>query len=241
MRKKRRYKRETPLELVRDYKLFAIACEGEKREPEYFKVFRFLSRKIAVDVIEDIVNEEEAMTINPNKSAPLWVLDRAMRYIEKEGLNDEDDLWFVMDTDRWSTIQLREIATYCENFPNWHIVLSNPCFEVWLYFHKKNNIDSSISVSCGDFKNEISKLEKGGYHPLKFISTLPEAIANSKAVDKDPAYFFPDFKVSKVYQLGEAVLEVVGQKGFNDFVNQTLPILVQQEIEKARKSKRKRN
>ena len=34
MRKKRGYSRE--VELVRDYKLFAIACEGGKRESEYF-------------------------------------------------------------------------------------------------------------------------------------------------------------------------------------------------------------
>jgi hypothetical protein len=238
IRKKRAYKRETPIALVRDYKLFAIACEGGKREPEYFKIFRFLSKKIAVDVIEDIVSEEEALTINSNKSAPKWVLDRAMKYIEKEGLNDEDELWFVMDIDRWSEPQLREIAAYCEQFQNWHIVLSNPCFEVWLYFHKKANINSSTSVSCSNFKNEISSLVKGGYHPLKFISDLPLAIANAKAYDNDKKHFLPNFKVSKVYQLGEAIIQVIGKKGFDDFINRTLPLLNQQELEKIKKSKR---
>jgi hypothetical protein len=42
MRKKRGYKRE--VELVRDYKLFAIACEGGKREPDYFKAQPSASR-----------------------------------------------------------------------------------------------------------------------------------------------------------------------------------------------------
>jgi hypothetical protein len=236
-RKKRGYKRETPIELVRDYKLFAIACEGEKREPEYFKVFRFLSKKIAVDVIEDIVSEEEALSINPNKSAPKWVLDRAIKYIEKEGLNDEDQLWFVMDIDRWSEPQLREIASYCDQFPNWHIVLSNPCFEVWLYFHKKATINMSTSNNCGDFKNEISTFEKGGYHPLKFISHLPKAITNAKNADNDKKHFLPNLKVSKVYQLGEAVIEAIGKKGFDEFVDKILPNLILLESERA-KSKR---
>lgn len=239
MRKKRGYNRETPEELVRDYRLFAIACEGQKREPEYFKVFRHFSQKIAVDVIEDIVSEEEALTLNAVKSAPLWVLDRAVRYIEKEGLNDEDDLWFVMDIDRWSVEQLREIANYCDRYPNWHIVLSNPCFEVWLYFHKQQNIDKSKSISCADFKNEISTFDKGGYHPLTYIPFLPEAIANSKAADNDGAHFFPNFKVTKVYQLGEAILQVIGQKGFEDFVNQTLSTLLQYDRDKIRNSKRR--
>lgn len=236
MRKKRGYKREIPENLLRDYKLFAIACEGQKREPEYFKTFRFLSRRIAVDVIEDVVSEEEALSINPNKSAPKWVLDRAVRYIEKEGLNNEDDLWFVMDIDRWEPSQILEIATLCDQYPNWHIVLSNPCFEVWLYLHKESNISKSKSKECSDFKSEISQFEKGGYHPIKFIPFLPDAIVNAKALDSKPAYYLPEFKTSKVYQLGESVLRVVGKKGFDDFIKITLPKLVEVEKEKSRKS-----
>ena len=238
MRKKRGYSRE--VELVRDYKLFAIACEGGKREPEYFKVFRFVSNRVAVDVIEDIVSDQEILTINPSKSAPKWVLDRAIKYIEKEGLNDEDDLWFVMDVDRWSGEQLREIASYCEKFPNWHIVLSNPCFEVWLYFHRRSNFNASISNSCNELKSEISSFDKGGYHPLKFIPNFIDAIHNAKSVDTDKNHFLPNRKATKVYQLGEAMINVIGRKGFDNFLSQTLPQLLSQESERAKKSKRRK-
>lgn len=51
--KKRGYNRDTPMELVRDYKVFAIACEGIKTEPRYFNVFQYVSGKIKVDVIEN--------------------------------------------------------------------------------------------------------------------------------------------------------------------------------------------
>lgn len=225
MRKKRGYKRETPENLVRDYKLFAIACEGSKREPDYFKVFRHFSNKIAVDVIEEIVNEEEALSINPNKSAPKWVLERAIRYIEKEGLSDEDDLWFVMDIDRWSEQQLREIATYCEKYKNWHIALSNPCFEVWLYLHKKADISISESKTCQDFKYEISTFEKGGYHPYKFLSYLEEAVLNARIADSDKNHYFPKHKETKVYRLANAVLNIIGKKAFIDFLDNKLPLL----------------
>ena len=40
--KKRGYKRDVGVKL-RDYRLFAIACEGGKREPQYFKLFEHLS------------------------------------------------------------------------------------------------------------------------------------------------------------------------------------------------------
>jgi hypothetical protein len=223
--KKRGYQRETPLELVRDYKLFAIACEGGKREPGYFNIFQYLSRKIKVDVIENYITDNEMLRDYENKSAPKWVLDRAMRYIEKNDLKDEDDLWFVIDKDRWNDAQIRELATYCEKYPNWHLVISNPCFEVWLYFHKKSDITSTISVSCNDFKSEISTFEKGGYHPLKFIPYFQDAITNAKKNDSDSKHFMPKNKETKVYQLGEAILKEVNSKDIAEFINVTIPNL----------------
>lgn len=137
MRKKRGYQRETPQHLLRDYRLFAIACEGEKREPMYFSMFQNMSPRISVDIIEEIVSYEEMEVIQKFRSSPEWVLDRAVKYVEKEGLADEDELWFVMDIDKWSIDQIRAISNYCEGKKNWHIALSNPCFEVWLFFSQK--------------------------------------------------------------------------------------------------------
>lgn len=224
--KKRGYKRDTPVELARDYKLFAIACEGGKREPGYFNVFQHLSSKIKVDLIENYVTNDEMFRKYETNSAPKWVLDRAMRYIEKNDLKDEDDLWFVIDKDRWTDSQIRELASYCENYPNWHLVISNPCFEVWLYFHKKSNIKTSISVSCNDLKKEISSFEKGGYHPLKFIADFQKAIANAKANDSDVNYFMPKANETKVYKLGEAILSQASYSDILEFLNVTIPRLI---------------
>ena len=234
MRKKRGYNRETPVELLRDYKLFAIACEGSKREPEYFHVFRLMSGKIAVDTIEEIVSDAESLAINPNKSSPRWVLDRAMKYIEKEGLNNEDELWFVMDVDRWSASQLLEIYEYCCQYPNWNIALSNYCFEVWLYFHKKTDISQSASTSCSDFKYEISTFENGGYHPYKFLPNLPQAITNAKAADSNPAHYLPNAKETKVYKLAEALLNKIGKPAFDRFIEITIPSLIKNQIAKSK-------
>lgn len=229
--KKRGYRRDTPLELVRDYKLFAIACEGGKREPAYFNIFQYLSRKIKVDVIENYVTDNEMLRKYDNNSAPKWVLDRAVRYIEKNDLKEEDDLWFVIDKDRWTDAQIRELALYCEDFPNWHLVISNPCFEVWLYFHKKSNIKSSKSVTCNDFKREISSFEKGGYHPLKFIPQFQDATLNSKANDSDVNHFMPKNKETKVYLLAEAIIKEVLNTDIIEFINVTIPELVKANIE----------
>lgn len=224
MRKKRGYNRDVPVELVKDYKLFAIACEGNKREPDYFNVFRHISKRIAVDIIEDVVSDEELEGQNSNKSAPKWVLDRAIRYIEKEGLSEEDELWFVMDVDRWDYQQLKEVADYCDKYPNWNIAISNSCFEVWLYFHKRDSFDKD-KLSCSELKYLISTMEKGGYNAYKFIPYLNHAIVNAEKADNRPEHFMPSNNATKIYKLGNALLTIIGRNGFQNFIDNILPDL----------------
>ena len=235
MHKKRGYNRETPLVPVKDYRLFAIACEGEKTEPKYFELFSYMSRKIKVDIIDYEQAEKNDNSIKNYKSAPNWVLDKAVKYIDTVGFIDEDMLWFVLDVDRWDTEQLRNIAQLCADKPNWHIVLSNPCFEVWLYFHKKANIQVSGSHSCRDFKHEISTFEKGGYYPLKFIADLENAITNAESADNHKDHYFPEFKETKVYLLGRALLDKIGRKSFNEFLSTRLPELAAQKKKRSKK------
>jgi hypothetical protein len=237
--KKRGYTRDIPEDLVRDYKLFAITCEGGKREPGYFKLFEFLSRKIKVDVIENWMTDNEKQLRLEDKSAPKWVLDRAMKYIEKIGLIEDDDLWFVIDKDNWSDSQIRQLATYCNDYPNWHLAISNPCFEVWLYFHMKADIASSASTCANDFKTEIARFEVGGYNQLKFMLRFQDAIANAKANDSDANHYLPKWKETKVYLLGEAIVDKVGNTDLTEFITVKVPDLVRYETEKLRTAKRK--
>lgn len=78
-RKKRGYKRL--VDKKRDYRLFAIACEGSVRERDYFERFEVLSTRISVDLISDI-DEFGNVTISSN-SSPEHVLRRAQVYSDK--------------------------------------------------------------------------------------------------------------------------------------------------------------
>ncbi|MDA3838634.1 MAG: RloB family protein, partial [Candidatus Delongbacteria bacterium] len=194
--KNRGYQRDVPLELVRDYKLFAIACEGSQREPQYFNIFQYMSNRIKVDLIEDYVKDDELLSVSNTKSSPNWVLNRAMKYIEKNDLKDDDELWFVIDTDDWTSEQIRLLLDCCKDHENWNIVLSNPCFEIWLYFHKKANIEITKSETCNQFKYEISTFDSGGYNKYRYIPLIDDAIRNSKNADSDIDSNLPNFKES---------------------------------------------
>lgn len=61
------------------------------------------------------------------------------------------------------------------------------------------------------------------------------AIENAKAVDSDPKHFMPGFKETKVYQLGEAIMQVIGKNDFDKFIESTLPKLINAEKVRSKK------
>lgn len=69
-RKNRGYKRGEPF---RDARLFVIACEGARREKEYFETLVAGRRRVIVKLLAPTGGQSGA-------SSPEWVLDRAAAY-----------------------------------------------------------------------------------------------------------------------------------------------------------------
>jgi len=194
-RKNRGYKRGEPF---RDAILFVIACEGAIREKEYFEFLGTRSSQIKITVLEN----------KDGNSAPKWVLDSAARYVEEKDLRDDDQLWFVMDIDRWPDDQLRAIHEECEKRTNWYMALSNPCFEVWLYMHV-DDIQNSTSATAQELKTELNSKIKGGYNKRIFIPAIREAHRQSAALD-DNDHFMPKFMRTKMHLLTGQIFAIVG-------------------------------
>ena len=110
------------LEPFRSAKLFVIICEGGKREPDYFEFFNGISSRIKVKPIPS----------DQGKSAPNHLLVKADEESKKNDFCEFDELWFVIDTDRWRE-HIHNLRTSCATKHNWFVAQSNPCFEVWLY------------------------------------------------------------------------------------------------------------
>jgi RloB-like protein len=197
MRKNRGYKKGAPF---RDARLFVIACEGEKREKEYFGRLGQGSQRLKVRVL--------APDAARSLSAPKWLLDRLINFIEKEGVNTQvgDRVWIVMDIDRWETKQLYALAEICRK-EGWGFALSNPCFEVWLFMHVKD-IDESTSNTCQNFKHELGQIATGGYQAESFVLLVGDAIRRAKLIPDDRNSPIPAFKVSRVYLPAEEILEM---------------------------------
>lgn len=212
--KVRGYIRDVPQEKVRDYSLFAIACEGTEREPDYFRLFDGTDR-IKVDIIED-----------DEGSAPSKVLARVADYISKNQLDADfgDSLWCVIDKDKWPQDQIKELHAFCNQKGNRHLVISNPSIEIWLLYHKIANLTGLNITTAQDAKRALDSIEKGGYYYIKYLPLMLNAIENASRADTNPDGYMPELLQTKVYQLGKALYNRMGKVRFEKFVA-SLPLI----------------
>lgn len=171
--KLRGYTREVPQEKVRDYSLFAIATEGTEREPDYFKLFDGIDR-IKVDIIEPEVSDGQDESEKRKASSPSKVLEKVKAYISENQLSAEegDSLWCVIDVDRWPQEQIEELYMFCAQKSNWHLVISNPCIEIWLLYHKLCDLSKLGILTAKDAKQALYE-RMGKVRFDKFVASLP--------------------------------------------------------------------
>ena len=64
------------------------------------------------------------------------MIKRLDEYIEKKdfALEKDDELWVMIDVDRWNKSTLQEIAKEARQ-KGYRLAISNPCFELWLLLH----------------------------------------------------------------------------------------------------------
>jgi RloB-like protein len=115
-------------------KRYLLFCEGEVTEPEYFGGWkRFLrSRLISIE-------------LSPEQGDPLRLVERAVsakRTADREARRERDDnlrydeIWCVLDVDDHARLgEARRLA----DRQGVHIVMSEPCFELWGLLHYQDH------------------------------------------------------------------------------------------------------
>jgi len=168
----RSFKREAP---SKEAKLFLIACEGERREGDYFEYFEELDSRVKVKVIRPEDGEN---------NSPIGLVDKMEILLNLENseyeINKDDQIWFVFDTDDWKE-KITEARTKIAKVSNYYIAQSNPCFEVWLYFHfTLDKPDFNGIESSKEWKIYVNKRFPGGFDSTKHPILIKDAIRNSE-------------------------------------------------------------
>ena len=205
-------------EAFRDARLIVIASEGKDTERIYFKALakEYTNPRVHVHVLERSENEQ-------NNSSPEHVLKQLNDYKSQYELEADDELWLVVDKDRWTEAMLSRVATECSQEVAMHMALSNPCFELWLLLHmedavslppeeqkqwmenrrKSKNADPYLKVRL---RQKIGSYHESSYDALTLIAHIENAIERARALDKNPTDRWPQTLGTRVYLLAESVM-----------------------------------
>ncbi|MCP5053079.1 MAG: RloB domain-containing protein [bacterium] len=209
---KRRFKPISRPTAFRDAKLIIIATEDTKAEPKYFSDLAAYYRNPGVHV--------EVLSRPYTASAPEHVISTLDKFKRKYHLNQGDELWMVIDVDRWGQKKLSRIARECIQ-KQYFLAISNPCSDLWFLLHRKSPRDYS-EETLNEFlenkkKNKRSRLEtelisvfgkfnKKNLDTGQFIPFVKDAIARAGTLDTTPGHRWPLTLGTRLYLLAEKII-----------------------------------
>ena len=178
-------------------KLFVLAVEGVKTEPQYFGIFNNQQSVIRVSCLK-----------SSHGSSPLQVLKRMEDHLRQVDLRSTDEAWLVVDKDQWTDEQLVQLHEWAQTGDNLGFALSNPKFEYWLLLHFEDGNDIASSRDCTDrLKRHITDYDKG-IDARKFtIERIKQAISRAKLRDNPTCVDWPhSLGGTTIYRLVEKLV-----------------------------------
>ena len=178
----------------RSAKLFVIATEGKDTEKQYFEMFG--NRKVKVEILA---------TGDDNKSAPEYVLERLDKFKDLYGFSEDDELWLVLDVDRWR----KQLITVCRQAKQkgYQLAISNPCFEIWLCLHFGDLLPKDRT--CKDFeirlRNILGSYNKSNLDVCVYKPNVKNAIERSRSLDLNLNGYWTSQLGTRVYKLVESI------------------------------------
>ena len=169
-----------------------IVSEGSTTEPNYFGFFKELSSNLEIITIPSEEGKTDPAKLK-EQAAALFFGDRpkySPDYLQG------DTIWFVIDTDTWEEEgKIQPLRDFCfeqnerigetplleHRYSAWNVAQSNPCFEIWLYYHLYDQKPEITDVeACASFKEYVDQLFTGGFNNGKDPVRIADAIRNSE-------------------------------------------------------------
>lgn len=196
-------------------RLVIIATEGTDTEPIYFEAVKadFCSSNVHVEVLRR----------TDGNSSPENVYHQLRMFKDEYNIADDDELWVVVDRDKWKEKMLSDVALHCHQDSNLMFCVSNPCFELWLLLH----LEDVASYSEDELQQlrENSKINKTGstwlkhkmrqllgsyseskYDVYRLLPTIDAAIDRAVKLDVNPTDRWPQDIGTRVYLLVKSII-----------------------------------
>ena len=176
-------------------RLYVIATEGAETEPLYFYEFNpGRDGNFRIKILG-----------NPNhKSGPVEVVKRLLAYERHERPGPDTEYWAIIDRDAWSQAELDEAWKLTMSRKGYHLAMSNPCFELWLWLHLRPNRPFADRHDCQrSLMREWPEFSKGDYDAASLKEKVELACSRAKELDETPDSPWPEQQATRLYRLAE--------------------------------------
>lgn len=206
--------------------LVIVVSGGEVREGNYLSE---LTKKQTFPHIKLIFISSEK---EKGGLPPKMMLSKLDEIIEREDCDKThkilyssvDHIFMVSDVDHYY-LDLVEVLHQNDD-PKVTWIISNPCFEIWLYYAHFSEIIQEIrklenipqSQQSSTLKSINDQIVKGGIDPRKAFDKVQIANINSKKNFRKDENGVPVLFATNMYILGEFVLEAIGKQEFENWL-----------------------
>ncbi|NGZ05457.1 MAG: RloB domain-containing protein [Magnetococcales bacterium] len=136
------------------------------------------------------------------------MLERLKEFRKQYELSSLDQLWLMIDTDRWPEEALSDVARQAKE-QQFRLAISNPCFEIWLWCHFQPLPDGT--VTCRQVKQNLRTF-LGGYNsshfdPQPFLERVAHACQEARKRPVPAGERWPHQVGTQVYLVMEEILQ----------------------------------
>lgn len=196
-------------------RLVVIAAEGKETENIYFEAMKRFRQASNVHV--EILHRDE------NASSPIVVYEQIKQFKQEYNIEEDDQLWVVVDRDKWTIKMMKSVAQFCQRDQYLNFCVSNPCFELWLLLHvediaalsedvrEKMRSNKKSSKRGSTFlkkrlRDQLGSYQEANYDAERLIATVDEAIVRADALDTDKQDRWPQDLGTRVYLLAKSIM-----------------------------------
>ena len=208
--------------------LVFVLSGGEKREKDFL---RELIKQRRLHSLRVVFMSEKGQGLQPYQMNAKWSEIQEKGAFAIEGrtfhLDAMDEVFLLSDVDEFydQLVKIRK-ETSAECRGRW--IISNPCFEIWLYYCYLNDPEHDLaqltSMTVAERSQALKSLGHtlvpGGLNPCLAFELMPVGIENSKAHYSEDENAIPILFATQMYEMAQYIIDTLNEKAneYTEFV-----------------------